>query len=211
MLAEVSRWEIMAPRDLFCSRWMGQDVGAAGSARNPPISAVAFADSLTAVAVGGIYLGQGLGQVILRTGDGGFSWTLLPGVTDAGLSFIAFGDPQVGWAVGVDGTILVTTDKGLTWSSQSSGTKNSLNAVAAVDANTAWAVGANGTIVATRTGGETWVLQTSGTAENLFGVVFSDANTGWAVGARRWSDISSVRGRSDIPLMAGLLGMLRSA
>ena len=67
--------------------------------------------------------------------------------TQNSLFSVAFVSPQVGWAVGDDGTILHTADGGQSWQAQSSGTQNSLLSVAFVSPQVGWAVGNKGTIL----------------------------------------------------------------
>src|SRR6202158_5186489 len=83
------------------------------------LQAVAAIDKQTAVAVG-------FEGTILRTGDGGETWTLQPSGTRNWLRGIAFADANIGVAVGDVGTILRTIDGGATWASQPSGTSNGL-------------------------------------------------------------------------------------
>ncbi|MDP2662839.1 MAG: YCF48-related protein [Dehalococcoidia bacterium] len=95
---------------------------------------VSFLDAWTGWAAGG--------TTILKTTDGGDSWTAqkLPG--DAPLvSAVAFVDAQTGWAVGGAGGISKTTDGGANWRPQASGTTRGLTGVAFVDAQTGWVAG----------------------------------------------------------------------
>jgi len=90
---------------------------------------------------------------LLRTSDGGRSWTapqVLPGNR---LVDLAFGDARAGWAVGDAGQVWATRDGGLSWQAQASGTGRSLRVVTAFDAQTSWAAGLQGTLLATATGG----------------------------------------------------------
>ncbi len=108
-----------------------------------------YVDPSTATVVGA----DSQGGLILRTTDGGITWTRqLAGTSPLlGVSFV---DADTGTAVGAEGTILHTTDGGATWTLQSSGTTVPLSGVTFVDANTGWAVGEGGTILHTTTGGE---------------------------------------------------------
>lgn len=72
---------------------------------------VAFLDSNTAIAVG-----QGAGRgVILRSGDGGRTWTSVDaGITGVLVNYgVAFGSPTVGVVTGDTGSVLRTTTGGL--------------------------------------------------------------------------------------------------
>jgi len=126
----------------------------------------------------------GSGETIIRTNNGGWTWTLQNYITpimDEWLMGISAADASTAWAVGSYGTILKTTDAGATWLEQDAG-YNIFSGVAAVDAQTAWIVGAGANIYKTTDGGATWVLQDSGAADSLSGISAVDASTAWAVG-----------------------------
>jgi photosystem II stability/assembly factor-like uncharacterized protein len=97
--------------------------------------------------------------VVLRTEDGGATWTpcaAAPGVT---LRALRFADAAHGWIVGADadgrGLILATTDGGTTWNSQTNPALAELSAVHFADAARGWAAGSGG-LVRTTDGGITW-------------------------------------------------------
>jgi photosystem II stability/assembly factor-like uncharacterized protein len=161
------------------SGWFWQNPLPQGNA----LSGVSFTDARTGTAVGD-------GGTIVRTTNGGASWTLQSSGFPYQLSGVSFTDANTGTAVGVAGTILRTTDGGASWTLQSSGTSSWLRGVSFTDANTGTAVGDGSTIVHTTDGGASWKLQSSGRAyglfngemSHLFGVSFTDASTGTAVG-----------------------------
>jgi photosystem II stability/assembly factor-like uncharacterized protein len=101
----------------------------------------------------------GLDGTILRTTDGGATWTLQASGTTDVLFAVAFKDANTGTAVGgvwgedPAGIILRTTNGGATWILQSSGTMWTLLSVAFTDANTGAVVGDYGTILHTTDGG----------------------------------------------------------
>ena len=142
---------------------------------------VSFTDANNGTAVGKL-------GTILRTTDGGVTWTLQTSGTTNFLTGVHFVDASNGTVVGYsnnvggEATILHTTDGGTTWNWQSSGTTDYLNGVFFTDANTGTAVGSNGKILRTTDGGATWVMQTSGTTGSLNGVYFTSTNTGIIVG-----------------------------
>ena len=94
---------------------------------------------------------------ILRTTNGGASWTRQSSSTTNDLYGISFTDANTGTAVGYGGTILRTTNGGASWTRQSSGTMNWLYDVCFTDANTGTVVGACGTILRTTNAGVTFV------------------------------------------------------
>jgi photosystem II stability/assembly factor-like uncharacterized protein len=80
---------------------------------------------------------------ILRSRDGGATWTQQPSGTTATLNAVCFTDPNTGTVVGANGTILRTTDGGATWTSQWPAAFYSFTAVSFTDAYTGTVVGAN--------------------------------------------------------------------
>ena len=78
---------------------------------------------------------------ILRTTNGGTTWTSQTSGTTNYLYGVSFTDANTGTAVGDYGTILRTTNGGTTWTSQTSGTTDDLYGVSFTDANTGTAVG----------------------------------------------------------------------
>jgi photosystem II stability/assembly factor-like uncharacterized protein len=162
-------------------RWSWQNPLAQGN----DLSATAMVGANTVVAVGGARtVGAGVdgAGTILRTADGGATWTHQALGTTHALSGVAFTDANTGTAVGILGTIVRTTNGGTTWTQQTSGTLQPLRGVSFADTNTGTAVGGSGTILHTTDGGATWTPQSSGTTQDLWGVVFTDANTGTVVG-----------------------------
>jgi hypothetical protein len=104
----------------------------------------------------------GEGGIIVRTNNGGATWTSqtnpLSGTLDYFTS-VSFTDANTGTVVGTGGTIVRTTDGGASWTSQSINPTDTLLGVSFTDANTGTAVGNNGTILRTNTGGVTAVKE----------------------------------------------------
>jgi photosystem II stability/assembly factor-like uncharacterized protein len=127
----------------FAQGWYWQNPSPIGN----PVSIVVAFDPQTAIAIGS--------DGIVRTSDGGASWTLLTGMTDH-IYAVSFVDANIGTGVGLFGTILRTTDGGASWTRQDSGTTLALLGVSFVDANTGTAVGGScteGIILRTTDGG----------------------------------------------------------
>jgi photosystem II stability/assembly factor-like uncharacterized protein len=120
--------------------------------------------------------GNGL---VIRSADGGQSWTSSPGAT-ATLNAVHFVSDNVGWAVGNGGIAIQTTDGGDHWSQTSPGSLN-LNGVFFIDENQGWMVGDAGKVLRTTNGGATWVTSTPTTVA-LYDVFFLNENLGWVVG-----------------------------
>src|SRR5262249_60577583 len=86
---------------------------------------------------------------LLRTSDGGVSWTVQRTGTANPLYAVSFADPGTASAVGYTGEIFRSEDGGLSWVPQTTGILCSLNKVSLVDANTGTAVGPSGIILRT--------------------------------------------------------------
>ncbi len=119
---------------------------------------------------------------ILRTADGGKTWTKQQTGTLDMLTSVNFVDAKNGWAVGDRGTILHTADGGQTWEKQKSPTEILLMSVQFVSPAKGWAVGEKTTILHTSDGGKTWAVQFKDVDFILRSVSFCDEQHGWACG-----------------------------
>jgi len=99
----------------------GGDTWAATSASDNALYSVAFISPAQGVAVGDK-------KTILRTTDGGASWTTISSATTGVLYSVTYLSPSVLAAAGSSGLILRSSDGGLTWSEiKMSGTSSSMN------------------------------------------------------------------------------------
>ena len=137
----------------------------------------------------GLNVGATRSGIILKTVDGGKTWTEQWRKDGVSLGEIIFLDEQLGWGVGSSGQIIHTRDGGQTWTEQASGMDFILRAVCFVDSLFGWAVGGRfanngveGIILHTLDGGRTWLDQTPADAPRLFDVAFVDKMNGWIVG-----------------------------
>jgi photosystem II stability/assembly factor-like uncharacterized protein len=96
----------------------------------------------------------GIEGAILKTTDGGKSWTPQTSGTKNSLTAAYFTDFNTGYIVGENGTIVKTTNGGTTWKTLSSGTTDYLNSIIFTNAQTGYVIGSSGTILKTITGGE---------------------------------------------------------
>jgi len=132
---------------------------------------------------------------ILKTTNGGQSWTVQASGTTVSLSDVYFVNADTGWAVGQYGTILKTTNGGQTWTPQTSNTVAHLGRVFFVDANNGWADGSipgvnDGIFLRTTNGGATWTVTSAGQILGLPAGIpgwlgslrFFSSSVGWAVG-----------------------------
>ena len=105
-----------------------------------------------------------IGNEILKSTDGGKTWTSYETISDDSLSpdipTIHFIDQNTGWAIR-DRQIIKSIDGGETWALLHivSEMYSTLNDLQFIDASIGWVVGANETILKTTDGGETWEVQ----------------------------------------------------
>ncbi len=139
--------------------------------------------------------------IILRTTNGGTSWTAtsFPGIIFR--SIHQYAANQTLWAAGLDGVIYRSTNQGVNWTAVNSNTTANLNDILAYTPTTIIAVGANGTITRSTDGGSTWTATTVGSI-TLNGVdgflttaVIAVGNSGTvlrsATAGQSWSTITS--------------------
>jgi len=108
-------------------------------------------------------------DILLRTTDGGKTWTRVQTGTAQFLRAVQFIDANRGWVVGMTidavdelpgpSKILATVDGGRTWKVQLTSPRSFFDVVF-VDAKHGWAVGDRAAVWATTDGGATWTQQT---------------------------------------------------
>src|SRR5687767_9757472 len=149
---------------VFSSIVSAQHKGAGWVWQNPipqgnHLNSIHFAkDRLNGVAVGS-------DSTIVRTTDGGFTWTRFTSPVDAILSDVYVRDKKQALIVGTRGTILTLVD-GEFWREVPVSTKEHLHGLAFAG-EVGWAVGTHGTVVKTTDSGGSWSLQKAGTTEHL--------------------------------------------
>ena len=130
-------------------------------------------DEMTAVAVG-------FAGTILKTTNGGTTWTPQTSGVTSDLRSVAFRDANNGIAVGIGGRILRTTNGGTTWTPISGVTANLYSV--AYDGTDIVAAG-NNIIVRSVNDGVSWTAESpSGISGDLYALSFKGAHNGWAVG-----------------------------
>jgi photosystem II stability/assembly factor-like uncharacterized protein len=124
------------------------------------------------------------GGYIIKTNNGGATWTASWSGAYKGLNAIHFPSTNTGYAVGEDGIILKTTDGGTSWNILNSGSTYGLYSVYFTDVSTGFVVGQAGTILKTTNGGTSWTKTDfyTTTYQHLYSVSFTNANTGYIVG-----------------------------
>jgi photosystem II stability/assembly factor-like uncharacterized protein len=144
-------------------------------------------DANTCIAVGGSITGSGnLDEIysqVLKTEDGGKSWSYIRHQSGEYIFDIEFIDANTGWIVGFPSLIAKTTNTGQTWQIQTPVDYNNYFwAVDFIDASTGWAVGTSGRIRKTTDGGSTWTTQRAGTSTFFSDVEFLNDQKGWIIG-----------------------------
>jgi photosystem II stability/assembly factor-like uncharacterized protein len=121
--------------------------------------------------------------VILKTSNGGDSWTKQTSNTTNDIFSVSFSSSSNGVCVGNSATVRYTTDGGSTWTTASAGTSSHLRYVYHKTADTVFLMGASGVIKKSVNGGSVWAdITSSGTSETLYGMYFTSSTTGYAVG-----------------------------
>lgn len=137
------------------------------------------------VVAAGIDESPGGTGVVLRTTNGGSTWTTDVTVPEK-IFGIHFPTANEGWICGENGYIGRSTDGGINWLQLTTGTGEDFHDVHFINTNEGWAVGTGdpiSNIFHTTDGGTSWTSQNSGIVDDpLNGVFFLDANTGWACG-----------------------------
>lgn len=139
----------------FVSADQGWSVGLSGEVIHIASDTLSAQTSGTTQALNGVDMVDsttgwivGNNGTILKTTNGGGTWTGQSSGSVAHLRDVSFFDAQNGWAVGDGGTILGTHNGGATWTPEASGVTDDLLGVFAVTATVRYAVGADGTILA---------------------------------------------------------------
>jgi photosystem II stability/assembly factor-like uncharacterized protein len=138
---------------------------------------VFFTDSNNGYAVGDL-------GTIIKTTDGGTTWTIYYSGYATCLLSIFFTDNDTGYIAGQDlntgnDLILKTTDAGSTWNTVLSGTGYGVYSIFFPTDNVGYGVGMFGEIVKTTDAGITWTHQNSGITDDLQCVYFTDQNNGY--------------------------------
>ena len=125
--------------------------------------------------------------VILRTSDGGDSWTKIYETYFGYLSSIKFTSQNIGYAAGENSIVAKTSDGGLNWSDIIVISQGNYDwqEVYFVDDNIGWLVDLFGAVVKTTDGGVTWNEQIPRfiIPSYYYSVYFIDSLKGWVVGS----------------------------
>jgi photosystem II stability/assembly factor-like uncharacterized protein len=214
---------LVAGRKMFItndagSTWRETQLYKPGAFKNmtPEFLSIRFADRKIGVAVGSLLNAkeQVVDSLVMRTDDGGETWTRIMVPAKGELYHLDFDGSSRGWIVGDAGLIMATTDGGLTWRVQASGTNQALFNVDFRDDSFGFAVGAGGTILRTENGGANWTKIASNFGRSLMRVDFADDKNGWIVGYQGTILRSTDRGltwvRQESSAKSNLYGLFMS-
>lgn len=144
---------------------------------------VRWASDQVAVAVG---LAQdGSKGLILRSTDGGQSWSQVNNTISSIFTDVFFVNENVGYISGGNTRILKTTNGGESWASQFSDNDSDLFSIHFINENEGYAaggVGGTGRLLHTTNGGGTWTDVSLPAPFLIQSVVFTSQNTGYVAG-----------------------------
>lgn len=106
------------------------------------------------------------GIAILKTTDGGKSWTEKVFATNKSIKAFFFVDENYGWAITYSQVVYKTTDGGTNWEENDIQDYN-FNDISFINRNEGWIVGKSGVILSTTDGGVNWDIDNSATGEDL--------------------------------------------
>jgi photosystem II stability/assembly factor-like uncharacterized protein len=165
---------------------------------SPEFLSIRFADKRRGLVVGSVLNSAGavVDSLVMRTEDGGETWSRVLVPTKAELFHLDYNGSSHGWIVGDEGAILATVDGGRTWAAQNSTTRLALFNVDFRDDEEGYAVGEKGLILRTENGGLIWQKVITTAPVNFMRVNFADDKNGWIVGHGGLVLRSSDKGRT---------------
>ena len=156
-------------------QWKWQNPLPAGN----PLYAVFFTDAAHGYAAGEA-------GTILKTTDGGSTWTVHSGGQDVTGISMFFTNENTGYIAGMKrgggSVILKTTDAGNSWNTMVSDTVSGLYSIYFPSNNIGYSAGLGGGMMKTTDGGDTWTHQDIAPHADIMSVYFTDDNTGYAAG-----------------------------
>ncbi len=185
---------LIAGRKLFITRdggksWQETRIYRAGEfgTGTPEFLSIRFSDKKRGYVVGSVLRRSGnedvvVDSLLMRTEDGGETWTRINVPTKFELFHLDFNGSSHGWIAGDQGVILASTDEGRTWQLQNSGVTRALFDIRFRGKKNGYAVGGGGTVLRTENGGATWQAVDTAYSETFKRVDFGDDKNGWIIG-----------------------------
>ena len=139
-----------------------------------------------------------LDSSVLKTTNGGESWSEQNIDTDQWLRKIFMIDNQTGYIVGNSGIIFKTTNGGTDWLPQNSGTNYELASISFINERNGWVAGTTvddytGVLLRTTNGGENWDKVSINGAAAPTSVCFIDSLQGWVTaGKNSYNDLGRI-------------------
>ena len=149
-------------------------------------SGVAVAPMMVTYVNDSIVVGVGNEDRIMRSTDGGYSWTEVysTGISDYILLGVYFLNDQYGMATGDYGHVYTTNDGGENWTMNIPGYDDILHTPFIWDEDTAWIAGTPEVVYKTTDGGASWNVAYNGNFERAFyRITFTDNYTGFICGS----------------------------
>ncbi len=166
---------------ILCAQANAQWIKIFGGNQGPTLRGVYFVNNKVGYVVGGQEFFPG-SATIVKTTDGGWTWTVQVAGVDTGLRAIYCIDENNCIACGYAGNILKTTNGGATWTLKPSGTTQTLRSIDFINQSVGFVCGGAGVILKTTDFGETWTpVANSGTTQDLINIRFANSNVGYAV------------------------------
>jgi photosystem II stability/assembly factor-like uncharacterized protein len=131
--------------------------------------------------------GLAVGGYVVRTSDGGTTWTPINFPSGSSLKNI-YGSGDNVIVSAIDGTFLSSTDFGTTWKFLTNVPSFTINSIFAVNHNTIYAGGSNGAILKTIDGGKNWIgsyQRVNNSSQNIQGLYFVNENVGYSANSYR--------------------------
>jgi photosystem II stability/assembly factor-like uncharacterized protein len=205
--AALGRVWVVGERGLLASSGDGGTTWVAASPQSDDLHCITF-EGEHGWAGGGGRLGDER-AVMLRSQDGGGSWSQVELPVWGSVRALDFVDASRGWAVALDwgedgdvrsGAILATSDGGRSWTVQARAPE-ALTSLSMSDDTNGWAFGENGMALQTEDGGVTWITRRVGTNTAVRGVL-ADSTATFIVGdagAMKRGTVSSAAATPAVP------------
>lgn len=143
---------------------------------------VVFLNDRVGFITGSYYSVSGYKYVLLKTTNGGVSWSFGDQFNGHDPSALSFADSLNGFLAVDNVNIHKTTNGGNTWSVGTVYAKKAITCITMLDQQTGWATAYQSTILKTTDGGDTWRKQLVPVKVELNSIRFVNPNTGWAIG-----------------------------
>ena len=121
-------------------------------------------------------------RIILKTIDGGLSWTEQDPPIKNKMLAVDFFNQNKGLMVGEEGKVFRTTNGGNSWELQNLGTSSAFTGIKFLDENKVYLVGENGSVYKSTNGGQSWTKQQVNSLTDLTSLHFSSPDTGYIAG-----------------------------